>query len=46
MNSHGKNKKKFNFLEKKQCAIKSLREVNCFLYNLNKVCTIKKIIKK
>lgn len=46
MNSRGKNKKKFNFLEKKQCAIKSLREVNCFLYNLNKVCTIKKIIKK
>ena len=46
MDSRGKNKKKFNFTEKKQCVIKSLREVNCFLYNLNKACSIKKIIKK
>jgi len=41
-----KKEKKFNFLEKKACAIKSLREVNCFLYNFSKACQIKKLIKK
>lgn len=46
MEYRGKNKKKFNFLEKKTSAIKSLKEVNCFLSNFNKVCIIKKIIKK
>ncbi len=46
MESRGKNKKKFDFAQKKACAIKSLKEVNCFLSNLNKVCTIKKIVKK
>lgn len=40
------NFKKNNFLHKKKCAIKSLHEVNCFLTNFNKACTIKKIIKK
>lgn len=46
MDYRGNNKKNFNFLEKKTLAIKSLREVNCFLYNLNKVFIIKKIVKK
>jgi len=46
MDYREKSKKKFNFLEKKACAIKSLREVNCFLYNLSKTCQIKKLIKK
>lgn len=46
MDYRGKKKKKFDFLEKKACAIKSLREVNYFLSNLSKICTIKKIIKK
>lgn len=46
MDYRSKNKKKFNFAEKKKCALKSLKEINCFLCNLNKAYTIKKIIKK
>lgn len=46
MEYRGKNKKKFNFSEKKAIALKSLKEVNCFLSNFTKACTIKKIIKK
>jgi len=46
MDYRGKKKKKFNLIEKKACAINSLKEVNYFLSNLNKVFTIKKIIKK
>lgn len=46
MDYRKKNTKKFNFLEKKFCVIKSLKEVNCFLSNLNKALAIKKIIKK
>ena len=46
MASRDKKKKKFDFKLKKDCALKSLMEVNCFLCNLNKACTLKKIIKK
>lgn len=46
MDYRGKKEKKFNFLEKKACAIKSLHQVNYFLTNFSKACTIKKIIKK
>lgn len=46
MEYRGKGKKKFDFAHKKECAVRSLKEVNCFLSNLNKVCTLKKIIKK
>lgn len=46
MDYRGKKGKKFNFSEKKKCAIRSLKEVNCFLSNLNKACTIKKLLKK
>lgn len=46
MDYRGEKKKKFNFIEKKKNALNSIREVNCFLCNLNKVCTIKKIFKK
>ena len=45
MDSRGKKEKKFNFLEKKACAIKSLREVNYFLYKFSKACQIKKLLK-
>lgn len=45
MDSKGKKKNKFNFHQKKDCTIKSLREVNCFLSNLNKAFTIKKLFK-
>lgn len=46
MGSHDKKKKNFDFKVKKDCAFKSLNEVNCFLCNLTKACTLKKIIKK
>ena len=46
MDYNKKNKKKFDFKQKKDCAIKSIDEVNCFLLNLNKARIIKKIIKK
>lgn len=46
MECRGKKQKKFNFAEKKACAIKSLKEVNCFLCNFSKACTLKRIIKK
>jgi len=39
-------KSKFNsFCEKKDIFIHSLKEVNCFLYEINKIKAIKKIIK-
>ena len=41
------NKKKcFNFKQKNDCALKSIKEVNCFLNNLSTAFTIKKIVKK
>lgn len=46
MDYRGKKEKKFNFKEKKQCAIRSLREVNCFLSKLNKACSINNCLKK
>lgn len=46
MEYRGKKEKKFDFLDKKKCAIKSLYEINCFLSNLTKVCTVKKFINK
>ena len=36
MDSRGKKNKKFNFCEKRDCAIKSIKEVNCFLWPLEK----------
>ena len=42
MDNRGKKEKKFNLHEKKDCAIKSLFEVNCFL---NKLSTAKNITK-
>lgn len=44
MDYRGEKKNKFSFLQKKKCLIKSLKEVNCFLFNLNKAHNIKKII--
>lgn len=35
-NCSNKNKKKFNFSEKKDCTIRSIKEVEFFLCNLNK----------
>lgn len=46
MDYQNKKKKNINFKERKKCAIKSLREVNCFLSNFTKIYAIKKIIKK
>ena len=40
------NKKKLNFAEKKNYTLQSLKDVNYFLNTLNKVCIIKKILKK
>lgn len=31
-----KNKKNFNFIEKKDCTIRSIKEIEFFLCNLNK----------
>lgn len=49
MDYRSKDKKNFSFIDKKNCALKSLKEVNCFLShvtcNVGKVCAIKKIIK-
>ena len=42
MDSRGKKNKKFNFCEKRDCAIKSIKEVNCLLCNLKKAWTIKR----
>lgn len=41
-----KKRKKFDFCAKKKCAIKSLKQVNCFLNNFSKVYSIKKLINK
>lgn len=41
-----KKNKPNKLLEKKDHIIHSLREVNCFLYNINKVLCINKIYKK
>lgn len=46
MDSNKKKCKKFDFKQKKDCAINSLKEVNCFWNNFSKIYTIKKIIKK
>ncbi len=40
-NSYNKNNKKFNFAERKDCTIRSIKEIEFFLCNLNK--TIKSI---
>lgn len=40
-----KNKKKFNFSEKKNNTIKSLSEVECFLQNLKKINKLKNLYK-
>ncbi len=45
MDSRGKNKKKFDFVQMKKNTLKSLNEVNCFLNSFSKACAIKKIIK-
>jgi len=46
MNNQIKSEKKFDFSLKKKCFCNSLKEVNYFLYNINKFCFIKKIFKK
>ena len=46
MDSQNKKKKKFDFKVKKDRAIKSIAEVNCFLSKLNTAYTLKKIIKQ
>jgi len=46
MDYRGKKQKKINFAEKKKCAIKSIKEIDYFLSNLNKLFLIKKILKK
>ena len=38
--------KKNKFSAKKDCFVNSLKEVNCFLYNINKAFLFKKFIKK
>lgn len=43
MDNRGKDKKKFNLIAKKDCAIKSIYEVNCFLSKLNTVNKITKL---
>ena len=40
-----KNKKKFNFTEKKDCTIRSIKEIECFLCNFNKAIKSFKIYK-
>ena len=45
MDSRGKKNKKFNFCEKRDCAIKSIKEVNCFVCKLKKAGTIKRIFR-
>ena len=39
------NKKKFNFSEKKDCTIRSIKEIEFFLCNLNKALKSFKIYK-
>lgn len=40
-------KNKFNkLLEKKNCMVNSLKEVNYFLYNINKALCVTKVIKR
>lgn len=46
MDYHKKKCKKINLKQKKDCAMQSLKEVNCFWNNFSKIYTIKKIIKK
>ena len=46
MNNPTKKQKKLNFLEKKSIAMKSIKEINCFLSKCNYIFAIKKIIKK
>lgn len=41
-----KEKKISNFSRKKCCFINSLKEVNCFLTNINKALLINKFIKR
>lgn len=38
-------KKKFNFCQKKDCAIHSVKEIEFFLRNLNKACKSIQIFK-
>jgi len=40
-----KNKKKFNFKEKKDCTIHSIKEIEFFLCNFNKAIKLFKIYK-
>lgn len=40
-----KNKKKFNFVERKDCTIRSIKEIEFFLCNLNKAIKSFKIYK-
>ena len=40
-----KNNKKFNFIEKKECTIRSIKEIEFFLCNFNKAIKSFKIYK-
>ena len=44
-NRFDKNKKKFNFTERKDCTIRSLKEIEYFLCNLDKAIKTFKIYK-
>lgn len=45
MDSYKKKEKKFDFIHKKECLIKSLYQVNCFLSYFSEACKVKKIFK-
>lgn len=44
-NHSNQNKNKFNFTEKKDCAIRSIKEIEFFLRNVNKAVKSFKIYK-
>ena len=44
-NYPNKDKKTFNFKERKNCTIRSIKEIECFLCNLDKVIKSLKIYK-
>ena len=44
-NCNNKNKKNFNFSERKDCTIRSIKEIEFFLCNLNKAIKGFKIFK-
>lgn len=45
INNSNKKEKKFNFIEKKDCTIRSIKEIEFFLCNLDKAVKSFKIFK-